>query len=155
MCLSLQILMSSRITWTQWKLPHLELCRPSRIANPFWRCWIFFCKLCKLRSRYPFNKIKTLWWTTIALEKSFQLMYSNTHLKFHETIPLSKKKSSVSEKRSVSKIWWNTVGTQYLPTDQSTFHKFNLLCQVSKNSPKIYNFFLFKIAFVIWKDVGF
>ena len=31
--------------------------------------------------KYPFNKIKILWWATIALERSFWLIYSNTHLK--------------------------------------------------------------------------
>ena len=40
-CLSVQILASSRIKRTQRKLPHLELCRPSRIVVPF-ICWIFF-----------------------------------------------------------------------------------------------------------------
>ena len=36
----------------------------------------------------PFNKIKILWWPTIALEKSFRLIYGNTHLNSRETVPL-------------------------------------------------------------------
>ena len=40
----------------------------------------------------PFDKIKILWWQTIALEKSFPLIYSNTHLNSHETVPLKFRK---------------------------------------------------------------
>ena len=36
----------------------------------------------------PFNKIKILWWPTKALEKSFWLIYSNSHLNSRETVPL-------------------------------------------------------------------
>ena len=35
----------------------------------------------------PFNKIKILQWTVKALEKSFKLMYRNTHLNSHERVP--------------------------------------------------------------------
>ena len=37
----------------------------------------------------PFDKITIYSWPMIALCKSFQLIYCNTHLNSHETVPLS------------------------------------------------------------------
>ena len=32
--------------------------------------------------------LKILWWVASALEKSFQLIYSNIHINYHKTVPL-------------------------------------------------------------------
>jgi len=74
--LSMQIVASSGIMRTQQRLPHLELDHlelPSHsdAGSSFLNC-----------------KIEILLWATIALEKSFQLMYSNTHLKYRVTVSL-------------------------------------------------------------------
>jgi len=81
--LSMQILAASRITQSQRKLPHLELFRPSRNVGLF-ISWIFFCWLCSVL----IMKSKILWWATIALEKSFWYICSNTHLNSRETVHL-------------------------------------------------------------------
>ena len=83
----MQILAASRITQTQQKLLHLELCRPCRIAEPFDAGSSFV--------KCPFNKIKILWWATIALEKSRRLIYININLNSCETVPLIQTKLNI------------------------------------------------------------
>ena len=63
-------------------LQYLKSSRSCAIAEPFIH-WIVFCKL------WSGPKIKFLWWATSVLEKSFQFLYSNTHLNSHETVPLT------------------------------------------------------------------
>jgi len=36
----------------------------------------------------PFNRIQILRWATLALEKSFRLIYRNTHLGSRDAVPL-------------------------------------------------------------------
>ena len=39
-------------------------------------------------AKCPFNRVKTLWWPFLALEKRCRLIYGCNHLSFHATVPL-------------------------------------------------------------------
>ena len=61
----------------------------------------------------PMNKIKIFKWMTLALEKSFRLINSNTHLNSHEIVAFSR----------VFTMW--EVGTvPYLPTLKKNYKKY-------------------------------
>ena len=51
--------------------------------------WNTYAELIFKIVKCPCNKIKNLWWASPALQKSFQLIYSNTHLNSRETVPLN------------------------------------------------------------------
>jgi len=78
-------------TWiTKWivrtkKIPHLESPIQFTIALHY-IYWNIFVN-CKV---FP-NKIKILWWASPALEKSFWLICSKSHLNCRETVPLTDK----------------------------------------------------------------
>ena len=62
-----------------------------KIIETIWNCWaVHMLDLLLLIVKCPFNKIKILWWAASALEKSFQVIYNNTHLNSRETVPLMK-----------------------------------------------------------------
>ena len=61
----------------------------SRIIQSIWNCQAVQTLDCFLLIlKWPFNKIKILWFATTALKESFRLIFSNTHLYSRETVPL-------------------------------------------------------------------
>ena len=62
----------------------------SKIIEKIWKCLaINMLAFLLLIVKCLCNKIKFLCWATSALEKSFQLIYSNIHLSSRETAPLT------------------------------------------------------------------
>ena len=73
-----------------WNYADIKKTAASRIIQTIWNCKaLHMLNLFLLIVKCPFNKIKILGWVTLALEKSFQLINSDTHLNSRKTVPLS------------------------------------------------------------------